>query len=1842
MNSLFKSLLLLGMSVMALSVTADRYSALWQEVENSRSKDLPQTTIRKIDQIIALSNQKGDGGQLMKALLMKYQLHQDISPDSATAYIPTLLKYQSKEKSPVMQSLYHIALGALYKTLSDVEDKDAKSKSVNHFVQAMNAPATLLSAKASNYAPFVIAGEDNGYFNDDVLNIVAKYSAKALKTFRDEHLRTDSLVQDIFHKEIASYRGEGMREAVLFSMLDSAEVCMPNSKKEAFYTNIISRFSSVDVCSEAYLRLAEMQTDTIAYQTLTKAIDTYPKSKIIGQLQNRLNILQQPWLNVTLSHKELIPSHHAKATIEGRNVTQGSLIFYKTSYTAQSLMVLKNNQEAWKSQAKEVIKEIPFSLPKGKPAQWTKTEIDYSMTEPGIYLVQLKGVGTSSPLQLLYVTSLHIMTIPLPDKTVRVVVSDAESGKPLPQAQVVLRSSDRDRTLYKTLTTGSNGELLIAQVDQGQKTIFPVVNGDSYCPGLYLDKNYYTIYTHQETQNVMYLYTDRAIYRPGQTVHVGGFIYEKCADEVKTLAQRGAKIKLHDTNNKELSAQSIETDNYGSFKTSVVLPEHCLNGTFSIQSDLGSQIYFKVEEYKRPTFNVTIEDVKRSYVPGDTVVLRGVAKTYAGFPVGNTPVAYTVKRSEAFWYYYRQTATDIVQDTVFTDEKGNFQIPVILAIDTDVNPRFYQFACSVRVTAESGETETASYSLYVGNRPATMSTTLSERICKEQVASFMITQRNAQGTEITGNAKVLLYKEKKLISSQEWKMNIPLSANFIKKLPSGKYHLVALPADRNDSLVILRHDFLVFSLNDTKVDQQPLLVYATNNTFDGPVSVFVGTSLSDVYMHYDCFANDKLIKSEQIKLNHSATVLKYEYKEEYGDGLQAVFTFVKDGKVYSEAVTIKKPEPDKQLQLRWKSFRDKLHPGQQETWTLQVLRNNKPVEASLLATMYDASLDKLYKQDRNFRLTFWRNVRQYHWTYPFLSALHLNIQQKLKTIKAKIWDFSHFDEELLMFVPSIGHGVLFAATAPPMRNMRVKGLKTMEMMADAAVVTKEAAMSKQVAGLANEESKSEEDVSLTLRTDFSETAFFCSGLTTNEKGEAQLTFRLPQSLTQWNFRAVAHDKIMNYGQMDTTVIASKDFMVQVNIPRFLRVGDKTVIVATIRNASEKIQKGRITFTLIDPVTMKTIRQEDKPFDVSTLKEANVAFDMQPSSQYPLLICRFVAKSSSFSDGEQYYLPILEDLQEVTETYPLSLNQGGEQTVEIPEKATFRRTSSSHRQLFVEYTANPVWAAVEALPTMMRPISWNAHSLASSFYALTLAAKEAQQHPEILTLTERWRNSGSVDSIYLLLDRNAELKQIVLNETPWVASADAERSRLEKLSQLFDTVSLSYNRLSYLDRLLDLQSSSGAWSWYKGMPDNLWMTVDVMEMLVRLNVAASSWVPEKMRKSMTKALSYMDSEMAKWVAECKKIEKTNKAKVTIPHTMLRYLYVYALMNQPVNTDVTYLLNRLETSVSHYDMHSKALATRVLSVYSRKKAAKTALQSLIEHTVYSAEMGRYFDTRRAPSFYESYRIPTQVATMEAIDKMGMYDNEKKEMQRWLLQSKRTQSWNNPRSAVDAIYYLFSMEKNSLDQLVQMPQITVVYPDESRHEIADAADMKENTTLGYIFKSVPLNKQIPNKVIFSKHDDQTSFAAVYTKYTAPVSEVQAMNSGLSMQCTYEVQRGNAWQELSDGTPLHKGDVLRVRYDLSADRDYDFVSLKVGKAACLEPQDVLSGYLWQSGCYREVDDVSLQYFFQQLSKGNHVLYETYNIDRTGEFSTSAPVVQCVYSPEFSARTSAKKLLVK
>ena len=767
-----------------------------------------------------------------------------------------------------------------------------------------------------------------------------------------------------------------------------------------------------------------------------------------------------------------------------------------------------------------------------------------------------------------------------------------------------------------------------------------------------------------------------------------------------------------------------------------------------------------------------------------------------------------------------------------------------------------------------------------------------------------------------------------------------------------------------------------------------------------------------------------------------------------------------------------------------------------------------------------------------------------------------------------------------------------------------------------------------------------------LRTDFSETAFFMPHLTADEQGEAVLAFTLPKSLTTWNFSALAHTEDMNYGRLDTTVVASKEFMVQPNIPRFLRVGDRTEIAVSLRNASKETQKGRVKFELIDPETQKAVDSQTAPFSVEAGKAQTVAFPVASTDKYPLLICRIFAESKNFSDGEQHFIPILEDRQDITESIPLTFTEKGNHKVDLTPLWGSSDEARTHRRVTVEYTANPAWMAVEALPSLVKPYDNNALSFACSFYALSLATLEAQAHPAIRTLAETWKHTQSVDSVFLMLERDPDLKQVVLNETPWVGAADREKMRCKNLAELFDSVTVSYKRQSYVDRLIQLQTPSGSWSWFRGMPGNLWMTVEISEMLARLEALSPNVMTTNARQSLKTAMRYMDGEVAKWVADAKKEEKKSKTKVQVDQLMLRYLYICGLHDCKPTADRDFLLSRLEAAAVHYDMYTKAMAAKVLAMAGKDKTAKITLQSLMEHTVYRKDSGRYFDTRRAPSFWDSYKVPTQVSALEALDRLTPDDKQTiTDMTRWLLQSKRTETWGNPVAAVEAVYYLFCKQK-TLQQSDNMtvPRITLCYSAPSHNCILqEASDTGSTTTLGYFRSSLPVaDNSLPSALEVGKTDEQVSFGAVYSQYTVPMKEVKAASAGLALVCKYSVQREDDWDAVTPGTALAVGDKLRVRYELTADRDYDFVCIKAGRAACMEPVHPLSGYAWWQGYYREVDDVSIQYFFQQVAKGKHVLEDEMRIDRSGRFTSAVPTVQCLYSPEFFGRGEALQLNVK
>ena len=1867
-------LMLMLCSSMFSPAFAQSYTSLWKEVKTFTKDDLPKSALKSVDKIIARAHKNGDGGQLIIGLLTRRQLSGQISPDSAVAMIPAIERYMKEEQRAEMKSLYHVVLGELYQAENAHLNEQAPRKSIEHYCRAMDNPELLSKAKAATYIPFVIeGGSDSKYFHGDLLNIIARTCCSSLSSMTDQALKPYEKALQLYHTSLQIYRKQNNREAEFFIMLDSLKAEGRHPYLFKSYDNfrkgcqlLITEFGDLDVCMEAYIELVnsfERSGDNkSAYEYAVKGLKKYPHSKRASVLKNRINAITEPRVSIDMPQMQSFPGQKDSISIFATNLTKGELRFYRTNYSARDRW--ERNENKIKEHLRGLAFKIPFELKKGKPYEQISKKIAFEAPEAGIYYIELvSGKNICRPYNLYYVSSLHVMTLTVDKKGTRIVVSEAESGRPISGAKVLLQPTSNNNDV-QTYTTNNKGEVLVAKEIKEHFNIYVQRGRDSYCRGLHLyPAQIYKADTFSANNKKQSLFTDRSIYRPGQSVKVGGFSYSQSKDQVSVNSGEAITLRLLDANQKELAKKEVTSDAFGAFGTEFQLPASCLNGTFSIQSKNNS-IAFRVEQYKRPTFVVTFDEVKSAYSAGDTVQLKGTVKTYAGFPISNARVAVSVIRRPSYWNRYDAAQQkDLLQDTLRTDENGSFTVPVSIDIDIKQDEaipswkaRNYIFETEAVATLENGETETCKYNLFAGNRSSYLLTTLPSRVCKEQMRPFTINQQNAGGKPVDGKARFELWNGTVKQMEGTWDFNKEIKPDVFSGLTSGEYQLRVVPADRADTLVLLKHTFALFSLQDKKpTGSEPLQIYQTANEFrkGEKVQVLVGSPLKGIYLHYDVrtYAKDGLLESSVIALSDSVFTLNFNYKEAYGDGLQLLFTYVKDGIMHSQQLSIEKPRPDKRLSLRWKTFRDRLRPGQDETWTLQVLRNGRPASASVIATLYDASLDKFSKLEWPFALYFERNIPYQTWRDAHIPSLNMWLSAKSKNLKEVAWSFDEFDIERYIASYYLGRSPMqMMSSARSSKHVKIRGGLKTDTAADGALeeVAELADLqlnSKMAAGAAEKEM---DKGTVEMRSDFNETAYFQPALVTNEKGDIDISFKLPQSLTQWNFKALAHTKDMDYGSLDTMAVASKDFMLQPNVPRFLRVGDKTSIDASLRNATGDEISGTVTCEWIDPLTQKVITSQEKSFEISAKNESTVSFPISISDKYSLLICRMTAISKKFSDGEQHYVPILDDKQEVSESIPLSLVGKGKTAVDLSKLFGKHYNEASHRRLTVEYTGNPAWLAIEALPTLARPVSDDAYSMATAYYSLSLAEMEAKVDPAISQLARAWSKYENVDSIFLLLERNEDLKQIILNETPWVAAADQERERLIRLSSLFDTLSLSYRRQSFLDKLVELQNADGSWSWFKGMPGNLNTTIDIAHIIARLScLYHTNLISDKLQQSLQRAERFMDEQIAKTVTEMKRVQKEHKVNPSLSNWQLRYLNICAMRGYKPTSDRAYLIDLLKKESVSYNMYEKSLGAIILAKSGQTNAARIMLKSLMEHTVETAEMGRYFDTERLLWNWESYRIPTQIAALEAIHTLTPDDTTTiQEMSRWLLQAKRTQTWGNPMNSVDAIYYLF-LQQNMLKHAGgrNYPKMRLVWNTSRKPTdiTPNAHEMQMPATLGYYRRTLSDEelKSRPKALIVDKTAEPMAFGAVHAQYLMPVSEIEASASGLKLSCSYSVRKGQEWITVTNNLKLHKGDLVRARYELTADRDYDYVCLKEGRPACMEPVQALSGYDWRNGCYRNVGDASTGYFFQQLSKGKHVIETEMHVDREGTFTSAVPFIQCLYSPEFSGKDKAVTISV-
>ena len=1798
-----------------LQATAQTYDNLWKQADIIAQKDQPKSEIGVMKKIISKATAAKDYGQLLAAEIRQAILWREISPDSLTPNVKRMETEALKAKDPVLKAVRYAVLGKVYREVNG-------KKSEEFFKKALEQPELLARNASTGYVPLTLKGVDGSSFKNDLLHLIgfeadSKEAYLLMYTYYNK-VENRGAACLCAYKLIEKYRQDDVREVRKSKYLNTID-------------SLIHVYQDIPEAGELaveHFRFMEGATDAKPQDKLNYinyALNRWGGWSRMNVLRNAQKRLTEPMFQVQDMPLVLRPSEKKWVHLNVRNLQNLNIRLSRLNITADNEYDVQN-EATYKMLLKKTTKLHQKDYSRnyyGRPDyEEVKDSIEIGGNLPlGAYLMEVSSdnSGIAPQRKLFYVSNLAVMIQQLPDDKHRYVVVNATDGQPIAGAKIELydqwygfKTKKDKRTVHARLTTDENGEAYFKNVDG---YVLISTNSDKFTPAKYIYLSRDRYYEKKDDKIEYQLFTDRAIYRPGQQVHATAvsYIVKKGLDASVPGKSMELKFILRDANWKQVAEQKATTDEYGTASVDFELPKEGQTGQYSISVNGTATEHVRVEEYKRPTFEITFPKVNEKYNWGDTVVVKASAKTYAGVPVQGAKVEYQVTRRNQLWWWGAGSAGQLVKtDSCVTREDGTFDVEIPLEAslsgkdEADMSDfiriaRFFNFEVSAIVTDISGESHEGVMSLPLGTKPTILTVNLPKRIEADSLKTVTFAYRNASGMEISSNLK---YR----IDKGEWKVaeaNAPIS---MAVLPSGVHEMEAICGQDT-----LQQKFTLFSIKDTHpMEPTTEWYYQTAKTFprDGkPVYVQVGSSENGAHIVYSIIAGNKLLEKGAWELGDSIVTLPFTYKPEYASGVVINYSFVKNGECYTRKISIARPLPEKKLNITWKTFRDRLTPGQKEKWTLQITTpDGKPAKAQLMSVLYDKSLDQLAEHTWEMSLGFsqwlpdcyWKSNLKYYemglsGTYPtkYYDEKELEVDQ----FDGKYFSFSAYMQAMQLSRLERSYGGTVEAVRiqkdeqvrDEAKVMRIRGSKMARVGASAPSVNKVFDVVEempQFAGGSGSDAGQFLD-KVQIRENLNETAFFYPALESDNQGNVAINFTLPESVTTWKFMGLAHDKEMRNGCLVDEALAQKTVMVQPNMPRFLREGDKSCIVVKLFNTSDKKVNGNARMQILDAETQKLVWQKTQGYRIDAEGSATVAFDVQGLKE-GVYINKVVAAGNGYSDGEQHYLPVLSNRELVVNTLPITLHQQGEQIFSLNKlfqnKEGKQAKGAEEAKVTIEYTNNPSWLMVKALPAISNPDEENAISLMSAIYANTITT----HIQKTLSLDNHSQKTLSQESIRL-------------------------QNQVEKLKKL--------------------QNADGSFSWWKGMEGSRYMTTSVAEMMVRLNAVAG--VQKSTAKMLTSAINYLSWQIAQEVREMKKMEE-KKHKVSPSEQALHYLYILSMdgrkMKQNLEADKTYLLEKISKMTGDFTIYGKARAAVVLAKNCQQNAdyrekAGEYLQSVNEYAVYREEMGRYYDTRKALYSWRNYKIPTQVSVIEAMQMLKPNDKQTiEELQRWLLMSKRTQVWDTPVNTVDAVYaFMKGNESNwnrkaenavlKLDgKLLPMPQ--------------------DSTTLGYV-KTEKAGKA--STLSINKKSDYTSWGAVYAEFKQPLSEIASAESGIKVRRVIVPAESQGMGKAQ----AKVGEKVKVTLIITADRDYDFVKIVDKRVACLEPVNQLSGYQWGMECYVSPKDNTTNFYFDRLSKGKHFVEMEYYVDRKGDYQSGSCTAECTYSPEFGGRTEAYKMTV-
>jgi uncharacterized protein YfaS (alpha-2-macroglobulin family) len=1598
---------------------------------------------------------------------------------------------------------------------------------------------------------------------------------------------------------------------------------------------------------------------------------------------------------------------------------------YKADDKARFLSRLSAN-ESWTTQIKN---ENDY--------QSHSTEVVFPELENGFYIINAE---TNTDENVFATTHIQVTNLALIESIEKegsnYQVINRNNGKPIFNAKVDFSYIlNRESRSTKQFTTDNDGKFIFRKDNNPYRDIeIKVVytNDIAHFGNYYINKNYNQP-KNNRTQYNKYLFTDRSIYRPGQTVYFKGIVSQKNDTKTEVASNRDIKATLHNFNNEKLLELDFVTNKYGSFNGEFILPNNGLTGDFHIRvhsPSIGQEYYyFSVEEYKRPKFETTFKPITETYKVNDSITVNGNALAFAGSNITDAKVVYSVKRNVQLprWYYWRRPSYNIEsQEITFgdtaTNAKGEFEITFKALPDDSVskdNLPVFSYDVTADVTDINGETRRASTTVSVGYHALTASIIAPESINKSKInTEITIATSNLNGEFVQAKGTLEIYKltspksvlrqrpwsapDYQMLSESEFKKLFPndpynnehllnnwkkgklvFETNFntedsktvllkrIKKWASGKYIILLESKDKFGQLVKDETYTSLYSDNDKTISDNQLfninLDKASYTTSDIAKLTF-GSGATDISITLDIEKDGELIDTQIHQLSNSQKTITLPISKDDLGGFVVHYSFSAFNDFKSGAVKINVPYPKTDLEIETKTFRDKLQPGQDETWsfTIKGPKGDK-VTAEVLASMYDASLDE-------FKL--------HNWLFnPISNPSYYTRSNKNARQSFGVANFSRYNNfKRIASYPYQGHDQLnwfgfYFGNSRQYLSKNVRGvLQEMTVIENDVeleeVVVKPNAsftqtLSGQVPGLNIESSEGEPESDNSLkkvqiRKNLQETAFFFPQLQTDSDGNVSFNFTAPEALTKWKLQLLAHTKNLESSVTQFETVTQKELMVIPNAPRFLREGDNITISTKIANLTEKELSGIAQLILTDATTGQSIDKElsnnssASNFTVDAKGNTQVSWNITIPEGIQAVAYKIIAQSESFSDGEQNALPVLSNRMMVTETLPMWIRSNETKTFTLDKLASTSSTTLNHHKLTLEMTSNPAWYAVQALPYLMEyPYECNEQTF-SRYYANALAQHIVTSNPKIEAVFNQWKTHAALISN---LEKNQELKSILIQETPWLRDAQSETEQKKRIGLLFDLNKMNNELQSAISKLQNNQMPSGAWSWFNGGRDNRYITQHIIGgfgHLAKLNVTQNN----SQASIIKNALRYLDAE---FVNEYKDLKKYNDdvdlTKDHLSYTQLHYLYIRSFYPEiKTSNEVQKIMDYYTGQIKKYwlirSLYAKGLMALTMHRSNDSTTANKILKSLKENSITSDGLGMYWKANTNSWNWYQAPIETQALLIEAFSEAGSaIQKESKNLadidnlKIWLLKNKQTNQWKTTKATTEAVYALL-LQGNDWLNVTDMVDVKV------GNETIDALKLEDvavEAGTGYYKTSWNTTEIKPEmgKVTLTKKGDGFAWGALYWQYFEDLDKITTEETPLKLSKNLflktNTDKGEEISEIKADTKLSVGDLIRVRIELRSDRPMEFVHLKDMRAAGFEPINILSKYKWQDnlGYYESTKDAATNFFIDYLPKGVFVFEYDLRVNNAGDMSNGISTIQSMYAPEFSSHSEGIRVKV-